>query len=68
MSNCKELKLKNNWTYYLHIHDTRQWDFESYNQIMRFNSVEHAILLNDESFNAIIYLLSIASINLLYSL
>ena len=48
MSTNKEYTLQNNWTYYLHLHDTRQWDLASYNQIVRFNSVEHAILLNDE--------------------
>ena len=40
--------LKNNWTFYLHLHDTREWNLASYNNILRFHSVEHAILLNDE--------------------
>ena len=40
--------LKNNWTYYLHLHDTREWNLESYNKIISFNSVDNAILLNDE--------------------
>tara|TARA_B100000424_G_C22914950_1_gene486800 strand:+ start:918 stop:1430 length:513 start_codon:yes stop_codon:yes gene_type:complete len=44
----KQRGLKNNWTFYLHLHDTREWNLESYNKIMEFNTVEHAILLNDE--------------------
>ena len=40
--------LNNNWTFYLHLHDTREWNLESYNKILRFHCVEHAILLNDE--------------------
>jgi|TARA_Y100000816_G_scaffold290501_1_gene279342 hypothetical protein len=40
--------LQNKWTFYLHLHDTREWNLESYKKILRFNSVENAILLNDE--------------------
>ena len=43
-----DLILKHNWTYYLHLHDTRDWSLESYIKILRFHSVEHAVLLNDE--------------------
>ena len=40
--------LNNNWTYYLHLHDTREWNIESYNKILSFTSLEYAILLNDQ--------------------
>jgi len=46
--NNETLLLRNNWTYYLHLHDTREWNLESYNKILSFNSVDNAILLNDE--------------------
>lgn len=36
------------WTLYLHLHDNKDWSFNSYIKIMNFNNVEHAILLNDE--------------------
>ena len=41
-------KLNNNWTFYLHLHDNSNWDFESYIKILEFDTVENAILLNDE--------------------
>ena len=41
-------KLNNDWTFYLHLHDTKEWNFESYIKILTFDTVEHAILLNDE--------------------
>lgn len=41
-------KLNNSLTFYLHLHDTREWNLESYNKILTFDNVEHAILLNDE--------------------
>ena len=44
----KTHELMNNMTFYLHLHDTREWNLESYNKIITFNSVEHAILLNDQ--------------------
>ena len=40
--------LNSYWTLYLHLHDNKDWSFESYIKIMKFNSVENAILLNDE--------------------
>ena len=40
--------LSHTWNFYLHLHDTREWDLASYKNIMRFNSVESTILLNDE--------------------
>lgn len=41
-------KLKNDWSFYLHLHDTKEWNFESYIKILKFDNVENAILLNDE--------------------
>ena len=46
--NSSKYLLKNNWTYYLHLHDTRDWSIDSYNNILRFHCAEDAILLNDE--------------------
>ena len=40
--------LNNYWTYYLHLHDTREWNIESYNKILSFKCLEYAILLNDQ--------------------
>ena len=40
--------LRNSWTFYLHLHDTHEWNLSSYNNILNFQSVEDAILLNDE--------------------
>ena len=40
--------LHSNWTFYLHLHDNREWNLESYKKIMSFNRAEDAILLNDE--------------------
>ena len=41
-------QLAHNWNFYLHLHDTREWDLASYKNILRFNTVESTILLNDE--------------------
>jgi len=40
--------LKNNWVYYIHLHETKEWNFESYIKIVNINTIEDAILLNDE--------------------
>ena len=48
MSDLSYNSLRNQWTFFLHLHDTREWNLESYKRILRFNSVENAILLNDE--------------------
>ena len=41
-------KLNNNWSFYLHLHDTSDWSLKSYIKILEFDDVENAILLNDE--------------------
>ena len=40
--------LHSTWTFYLHLHDNREWNLESYKKIISFYRVEDAILLNDE--------------------
>jgi len=41
-------KLNSSWTFYLHLHDNREWNLESYIKILEFDDAESAILLNDE--------------------
>lgn len=41
-------KLNNNWSFYIHLHDTSDWSLESYIKILEFDDAENAILLNDE--------------------
>lgn len=41
-------KLNNNWSFYLHLHDTSDWSLKSYIKILEFDDAENAILLNDE--------------------
>jgi hypothetical protein len=40
--------LHSTWTFYLHLHDNREWNLESYKKIISFYRAEDAILLNDE--------------------
>lgn len=40
--------LHSTWTFYLHLHDNREWNLESYKKIISFHRAEDAILLNDE--------------------
>jgi hypothetical protein len=40
--------LSNKWTYYIHLHDNKDWTINSYINVITFNEVENAILLNDE--------------------
>tara|TARA_Y100000389_G_scaffold204442_1_gene256980 strand:- start:6064 stop:6540 length:477 start_codon:yes stop_codon:yes gene_type:complete len=42
------LKLDNNWTFYLHLHDNHDWSIDSYIKLMNFDCLNNAILLNDE--------------------
>ena len=32
-------KLNNDWTFYLHLHDTKEWNFESYIKILTFDAL-----------------------------
>ena len=41
-------KLSDNWTFYIHLQENKDWSIDSYIKIMNFNNVEEAILLNDE--------------------
>lgn len=41
-------KLNNNWSFYIHLHENNDWSIDSYIKILEFDSVEHAILLDDE--------------------
>ena len=40
--------LCNTWTYFLHLHDNKDWTINSYINMVSVNNVENAILLNDE--------------------
>lgn len=40
--------LSDKWTYYIHLHDNKDWSIKSYINIITFNEIENAILLNDE--------------------
>lgn len=51
MSNNIKLKyhkLNNDWTFYIHLHDNKDWSIDSYIKVARINTIEDAILLNDE--------------------
>ena len=45
---CEIKKLSDNWTFYIHLQENKDWSIDSYIKIMNFNNVEEAILLNDE--------------------
>lgn len=40
--------LQDKWHFYLHLHNNDDWSFDSYINMLEFNTVEDAILLNDE--------------------
>ena len=40
--------LQDKWHFYLHLHNNNDWSFDSYINMLEFNTVEDAILLNDE--------------------
>ena len=40
--------LRDNWNYFLHLHDNKDWSIKSYIKMCNVDSVENAILLNDE--------------------
>lgn len=40
--------LRDNWNYFLHLHDNKDWSIKSYINMCNVDSVESAILLNDE--------------------
>ena len=40
--------LQDKWHFYLHLHNNTDWSFDSYINMLEFNTVEDAILLNDE--------------------
>ena len=40
--------LYNSWTYFLHLHDNKDWTINSYINMVKIDNVENAILLNDE--------------------
>ena len=40
--------LDNFWTFYVHLHENKNWSIDSYIKVISVNTVEEAILLNDE--------------------
>ena len=48
MAIVNEYKLSNSWNFYIHLHNVDDWSFSSYHKIQTLNSVEQAILLNEE--------------------
>jgi hypothetical protein len=40
--------LQSEWNYFLHLHDNKDWSLKSYIKMASVNTVQHAILLNDE--------------------
>lgn len=40
--------LSNKWTFYLHLHDNKDWSVNSYIEMFQVQTVEDAVLLNDE--------------------
>ena len=40
--------LQDKWHFYLHLHNNDDWSFDSYMNMLEFDTVEDAILLNDE--------------------
>ena len=48
MAFINEYKTTNKWCFYIHLQNNDNWDFSSYEKIMTINSVEEAILINNE--------------------
>ena len=41
-------KLNDKWTFYLHLHENKNWSIDSYIKVILLDTIEDAILLNDE--------------------
>ena len=46
MSN--EYKLDSKWTFYIHLQNDNNWDYSGYHNIITLDTVEKAVLLNEE--------------------
>ncbi len=43
-----EYKLDSNWTFYIHLQNDDNWDYSGYHNIITLDTVEKAVLLNEE--------------------
>ena len=41
-----EYKLKNEWTFYIHLQDNSDWSLKSYHKIMKFDTITDGILIH----------------------
>ena len=48
MASVNEYKLKHNWNFYIHLQNIDDWSFSSYHKILTVDSIEKAILINEE--------------------
>ena len=50
--NCDSISsynpIKDNWNFFIHLHDNKNWDINSYIHIINLDNIENTILLNDE--------------------
>ncbi len=42
------IPLQDDWRYFIHLHDNKDWSIKSYLKILHMDNVTQAILLNDE--------------------
>jgi hypothetical protein len=43
-----EYKLDSKWTFYIHLQNDDNWDYSGYHNIITLDTVEQAVLLNEE--------------------
>ena len=43
-----EYKLDSNWNFYIHLQNDPNWDYSGYHKIITLDTVEKAVLLNEE--------------------
>ena len=41
---CEIKKLSDNWTFYIHLQENKDWSIDSYIKIMNFNNVEEQFI------------------------
>lgn len=46
--NFFDLKIKQNWDFYIHYSDDKNWDLDSYNHIIQINNLTQSILFEEQ--------------------